>query len=101
MVEVIVIEAKGGGGSLGTRNVGGLVAQQGSGMYFKDIVNQMRKGNPSMQEAARKIDSVAADKVQFKLVRAPIEMSEGAKPVSVVVKIEVGDFNLAATMKKP
>lgn len=101
VVEVIVIEAKGGSSPLGARRVDGLLAQQGSGLYFKGIVDSMRKGTPSMQKAAKLIDSLPKDKVQYKVVRAPIEMTEGAKPVSVVVKVEVGDFDLKKTTKKP
>ncbi len=101
VIEVVVIEAKGGSSPLGSRMVDGLRAQQGSGLYFKSIVTAMHEGTPAMQKAAGFIDSVAPDKVQFKLVRAPIEMSEGAKPSSVVVTVEVGDFNRKGTMKKP
>jgi hypothetical protein len=101
VLEVIVIEAKGGSSPLGTRNVKGVIAQQGSGLYFKGIVDSMRKGTPEMQKVVELIDTLPKDKVQYKVVRAPITMSEDAKPVSVVVKVEVGDFNLKATQKKP
>ena len=100
-VEVIIIEAKGGTSPLGARKTeGGVIAQQGTGAYYDSIAAVMGKGTPEMQRVADILSTIDPNKVSYKVVRTPIEMISGAKPKSVVVKVEVGDFDMASTKKK-
>lgn len=99
VIQVIVIEAKGGSAKLGTRKAGPLVVQQGTGAYFESIVASMEKGTPEMNRVAALIKSLKPSEIEYKLVAAPIEMTAGARPVSQVLAVEVADFNLAKTMK--
>lgn len=99
VIQVIVIEAKGGSARLGTRKTGALVVQQGTGAYFDSIVATMEKGTPEMNKVAALIKSLKPSEIEYKLVAAPIEMTTGAKPSSQVLAVEVADFNLAKTMK--
>jgi hypothetical protein len=100
VVQVIVIEAKGGTSPLGTRKAGGLVVQQGTGAYFESIVASMEKGTPEMAKVAAIIRDLKPADIEYKLVRTPIAMTPGAKPRSQVLAIEIADFNLAKTLKK-
>lgn len=100
VVQVVVIEAKGGSSTLGTRKgEGGLVVQQGTGAYFESIIASMEKGTPEMNKVAAMLKLLKPSDIEYKLVRAPIVMTTGAKPRSVVLAIDVADFNLAATLK--
>ncbi|HEX9718828.1 MAG TPA: hypothetical protein VGA59_03785, partial [Ramlibacter sp.] len=99
VVQVIVIEAKGGAGTLGTRKAGGLVVQQGTGAYFESIIASMEKGTPEMNRIAAMLKALKPSEIEYKLVIAPIEMTRDAKPRSQVLAVEVADFNLAKTLK--
>lgn len=104
VVEVIVIEAKGGASPLGARKTPVGLAQQGTGAYFESIVTSMENGTPEMAQAAaviRTVQQKSPGAIEYKLVRAPVEMTPGAKPRSTVVAIQVNDFNLARTMTPP
>jgi hypothetical protein len=89
VVQLVVIEAKGGSSGLGARRAlqGGAVilAEQGSRAYFDSIVqNMVTKGTPKMQDTAKKIAAAPADKVHYVLVKVPIE-GETTSTVSTVV----------------
>lgn len=99
VIQVIVIEAKGGSARLGTRKAGALVVQQGTGAYFESILQSMEKGTPEMNKVAAMIRGLKPSEVEYKLVAAPVEMTEGARPRSQVLAVEVADFNLAKTLK--
>lgn len=99
VVQVVVIEAKGGSGRLTTRKAGPLVVQQGTGAYFESIIASMEKGTPEMAKIAATLKTLKPSDIEYKLVRAPIDMTRDAKPRSQVLTVEVADFNLAKTLK--
>jgi len=94
VVEVIVIEAKGGTSPLGARKVNGKIAQQGSSEYFDGILGVMAKGDAAMQSTAAQIASVPRSKVKYKYVRAKMADADPAYFDSTVVAVEEGDFKL-------
>lgn len=94
--EFYVIEAKGGSGGLGTRMVGGIRAEQGTGEYFGDIARNMSQRGATKEIRQLGDQLLAAQvnsKLKYMLVRAPIGTEKGA---AVLRDIQVREFVLAA-----
>jgi hypothetical protein len=71
----VVVEAKGGSSSLGTRKIAsGQPAEQGSPEYFEEIIGVMAKAkNPQSKQVARELREASKDgKVEYWEVRARI-----------------------------
>jgi hypothetical protein len=95
VVEVVIIEAKGGASRLGARKYDGLLVEQGSGAYFKSIVQNMAEnGTDEMRKLALLVARTDPKNIVYKVVRAPVEKSPAG---SVVLKVEVGDFDMKST----
>jgi hypothetical protein len=88
----VVVEAKGGSSSLGTRRVEGRPAEQGSPEYFMEIVNVMSKAkNPQSREVAGELsDAVRDGKVDYLEVRARIN------PQGQATDIRSNEFDLSS-----
>jgi hypothetical protein len=100
VMEVVIVEAKGGTSPLGTRKEGGLIVQQGTEAYMQSIVKSMQDGTPEMQAVANLVKTLDPSQIQYKLVRAPITMTPSAKPRSQVLAIQVADFDLTPQQPK-
>jgi hypothetical protein len=83
-----VVEAKGGGARLGTRQVAGGAAEQGTPQYFRSILDKMADG-----ELKTNLELALKDgKVTYLKVQAPIG-AEGGQAVLADFKVAV--FNIA------
>jgi len=82
-VEVIIIEAKGGAGKLGVKNVGKQVVEQGTEPYYNAIVGNMKRIDQDTYEALR---LAGRDKTQYLLVHSPIE--SGAPSVADTILVD-------------
>lgn len=82
---VIVVEAKGGSSSLGTRRVGGTEVQQGTLPYMQDIARVMQP-HADTPELARALDAMLDNDpatgpiVRYLLVEAPLDASGSPRP---------------------
>jgi hypothetical protein len=86
--EYHVVEAKGGAGQLGTRNIGGAVAEQGTPQYLEDIIRNMRKNPATRQLADELAEAQRAGKLKYVLVRAPIGTDAGQATVKTIDSVE-------------
>jgi hypothetical protein len=83
---IIVIEAKGGSGLLGTRRAGRAEVQQGTLPYMDDIARLMVAkvaSNPDLYRALRAIrdpSDATGPIVHYLLVEAPLDASGAARP---------------------
>jgi hypothetical protein len=69
----LVIEAKGGSSSLGTRKTqAGLEAEQGSLEYFEDIVGVMSSSSQSKRVGRELSQAFRNGRVEYWEIRAPI-----------------------------
>src|SRR5262249_26393211 len=90
--EFYVVEAKGGGGALGTRTVGTEVVQQGTAKYFDDIVaNMARSSSKEARQTAAALAKAGPGKVKYLVVRAPIGTKAGQ---AVLSDVQIGEFVL-------
>jgi hypothetical protein len=91
---ILIIEAKGGSSTLGTRQVGGQTVQQGTGAYMREIARLMAADpsvTPQTRSAMRDVTLGNAD-VRYVLIEAPIGTSEGHP---VLRPGRVSEFNVS------
>ncbi|MBD2248036.1 DUF4157 domain-containing protein [Nostoc sp. FACHB-888] len=91
----IVVEAKGGSSTLGTRQVEGGTAQQGSKAYFDEIVRIM-SGNKGSKTVGRELGGAARDSignVKYLEVRAPITSNTPAQ----LQDIKIREFDISSS----
>ncbi|GGS54472.1 hypothetical protein [Actinokineospora fastidiosa] len=72
---LVVVECKAGGGPLGTRRAGNVIAEQGTAHYFNSIVNQMDarlESRPEDDRTERLLDARADGTLDYILVRASL-----------------------------
>jgi hypothetical protein len=95
--EFHIVEAKGGSGPLGSRQVSeGVRAQQGTIEYAKSIIDNMIKNGatPEIRKLGREMEAaLASGKVKYVLVRASVATEGGA---AVLRDIKVSEFILPA-----
>jgi hypothetical protein len=84
----LVVEAKGGVSDLGSRQVGTMIAEQGSPAYFNDVVSAMARGsNSTAKQAAGDLLTASPDEVAYLLIQAPYRTENGTlKPGEPKVK---------------
>ena len=92
---IIIVEAKGGSGSLGTRHIGTSDFQQGTSAYMGDIARamQMRTEDPDLLRALRRMQASDADSgpaVRYLLIEAPLD-SSGSPRVGRVREFDLSD----------
>jgi hypothetical protein len=85
--EIIIIEAKGGAGKLGVKNVKGQLVEQGTPAYYEAIVGNMQTIDADAYQALK---DAGRSKTKYLLVHSPIE--SGAP--SVADTILVDEFNI-------
>jgi hypothetical protein len=83
--QIIVVEAKGGSSSLGTRRVNGAEAQQGTLPYMQEIARVMRDStdDPRLSRALEAMeagDPNSGPLVRYLLVEAPLDASGSPRP---------------------
>ena len=89
----IVVEAKGGSSDLGSRRVDGGTgprAEQGSAVYFQDIIRNMQKSEGSLGKAAVALEDAqkAKHEIRYVHVSAPIESSSGAPGSALTSRLD-------------
>ncbi len=94
VIELVVIEAKGGSSPLGSRMAGQVRAEQGTLAYYNSIVDVMLRGNDDMRRAAQRLVATPPDRVHYLHVKVPID--SGATSAAPVVSVREFDIRAAA-----
>jgi hypothetical protein len=91
----VVVEAKGGGSPLGTREAGGVKVEQGTPEYFDATADSMKKsGDPNARAAAQALeDARRSGDVRYFEARAPIGTRKGE---DILKDFEVNEFDMPA-----
>ena len=90
---MLVVEAKGAGGGLGTKTVNGRNREQGTTAYMREIARLMenKTTDPDLLaalQAIRDAGSSSGPKVQYILIRAPVN-SNGEPRNGVIKEFEI------------
>ncbi|MGR5195351.1 hypothetical protein ACPV4H_15765 [Vibrio rotiferianus] len=97
--EIIVVEAKGGCSSLGSRKIGNEAYQQGTSKYAATIMSLMdcKKHGTTEKAAAKSIKSAIQDGIPIRYIHTQAEISSSGKVSNLEAKefdfdIDIGEF---------
>ena len=95
--ENIIVEAKGGSSSLGSRKIGNEAYQQGTSKYAAEIISLMdsKKHGTTEKNAANSINSAIQDDIPIRYIHTQAEISSSGKVSKFKAKefdIDIGEF---------
>jgi len=92
---IIIVEAKGGSGTLGTMDIRGVDYEQGTTEYAEAITNNMAKKDPGTTDAlaaeALLEAKIMGNKVQYLHVETPITKTKAGSTVS---EVKISEFDM-------